>query len=326
MTRDAKPKKSPRVVGQHLSGDERDEILRLGRELPVLEVMRRTGAARNTINATLRAAGVEPKRVELGLAPPSAEHPQRAHLAVHSGVVIVASDAHYWPGPASVAHRALVKFCAELEPVAFVLNGDAFDGASISRHPPIGWEDRPTVAQEVEACQERLAEIVDALPRRAARTWCCGNHDLRFETRLATVAPEYARVHGIHLKDHFPEWPTAWSCFVNDDVVVKHRFKGGLWAPANNALWGGRTMVTGHLHSAKTLPVTDYNGTRWGVDTGCIADPYAAAFTDYLEDGPRNWIQAFAVLTFHKGVLLWPELVVAVDKASVQFRGQLIRV
>ncbi len=256
----------------------------------------------------------------------AAEHPQRVGLRVTNGTVIVAGDAHYWPGPAATVHRALLHMCRELQPVAFIMNGDVFDGARVSRHPPIGWEDRPTVADELAVCQERLAEIASALPKRAVRVWACGNHDLRFETRLATVAPEYAHVHGIHLKDHFAGWPTAWSVFVNDDIVVKHRFKGGMHAPHNNTLWAGRTVITGHLHSAKVMPISDYNGTRFGVDTGCIAEPEGAQFVDYTEDAPHDWRSAFAVLTFRAGRLLWPELVVRWDKNHVQFRGELVRV
>lgn len=251
-------------------------------------------------------------------------HPQRITLSVDNGVVLVGSDGHYWPGAASTAHRAFVKFAKELKPKAVVFNGDAFDGARISRHPPIGWESRPEVVDELGACQERLAEIEAASDARLI--WTLGNHDSRFETRLATVAPEYAKLHGFHLKDHFERWQPAWSAWVNSDVVIKHRFKGGTHAPHNNTLWSGKTIVTGHLHSAKVQPITDYNGTRWGVDTGCLADPDGPQFIDYTEDNPKNWVSGFAVLTFHKGRLLPPELVTVWNENNVTFRGTIIAV
>src|SRR5690606_7816291 len=114
-------------------------------------------------------------------------------------------------------------------------NGDAFDGASISRHPPIGWEERPTVIQEIEACQERLGEIEQAAGK-ARKVWTLGNHDMRFAARLASAAPEYAKVHGLRLEDHFPFWEFGWSCWINDDVVVKHRHRGGIHAAHNSTL------------------------------------------------------------------------------------------
>ncbi len=253
------------------------------------------------------------------------EHPQRINIEVSCGTVLVGSDAHYWPGDASTAHRALVEFCKLFDPVAVIMNGDVMDGARISRFPPIGWESTPTVAEEVGAAQGRMREITDATPK-ADHIWPLGNHDGRFETRLATVAPEFAGVHGVHLKDHFPEWKPCWSVWINDDVVVKHRFKGGIHATHNNTMWAGKTMVTGHLHSLKVTPFSDYNGTRFGIDTGTLADPYGKQFVDYAEDNPKNHRSGFAVLTFLDGDLLDPELVRVWDENRVCFRGELMNV
>lgn len=259
-------------------------------------------------------------------AKPIESHPHRIALTMTNGVVLVGGDAHYWPGPASTGHRAFVAFIKRLKPVAVIANGDMFDGARVSRHPPIGWTHQPTVKDEIETVQERMHEIVTACPKGCRRLWPLGNHDARFETRIATVAPEYADVYGVSLQDHFPLWEACWSVFINDDVVVKHRFKGGMHAPQNNTLWGGRTMVTGHLHSQKVQPITDYNGTRYGVDAGCLADPDARAFVDYTEDAPKSWRSGFCVLTFKDGLLLMPELVTVWDNESVQFRGELVKV
>lgn len=253
-----------------------------------------------------------------------AEHPQRHKINVENGYVLVGSDAHYWPGIVSTAHRAFVKFAQDLHPKAIILNGDMFDGASISRHPPIGWEDLPTVEDEVDTVKERLAEIQKAWPA-AERVWTLGNHDGRFETRLATVAPEYAKMHGVHLKDHFPQWRPCWSCWINDDVVVKHRLKGGIHATHNNTMWAGKTIITGHLHSGKVTPFDDYNGRRWGVDDGTMADPNGPQFVHYTEDGPKNHRQAFCVLRFHKGRLLWPQLVTVIGPDEVDYCNEVIR-
>src|SRR6185437_8032436 len=108
--------------------------------------------------------------------------PGRLQLKLHDGVMLVASDAHYWPGEASTAHRAFVKFCKELKPKIVVMNGDVLDGSTISRHAPIGWESRPSLIQEIEACADRLGEIVKAA-EGAQYVWPLGNHDARFETR-----------------------------------------------------------------------------------------------------------------------------------------------
>ncbi len=252
------------------------------------------------------------------------EHSARRHLDCQNGVVLVFSDAHYWPGEPSVMHKALVRFCKDLKPRIVIMNGDLLDGSTISRHPPINWEKVPKLADEIEAAKERLGEIELATPRNCDLIWCLGNHDARFEIRLATVAPEYAKIHGVHLHDHFPLWRPAWTAWVNDAVTVMHNWKGGVHAPHNNVEKSGKTFVTGHLHSAKVTPYDDYNGRRYGVDTGCIADPYGPQFA-YSGDRPRNHRAGFGVFTFRDGRLMYPELVLQWDETSVEFRGQVIK-
>jgi hypothetical protein len=253
------------------------------------------------------------------------EHPGRVSKTVVDGTILVGSDHHYWPGIISTAHRAFVHFCKKMKPVGIVANGDVLDGSSISRHPPIGWEHRPSLVSEIEASSDRLDEMKRASPN-SWTAWTLGNHDARFSSRLAAVAPEFAKVRGIQLKDHYPGWQPCWSIWVNDDVVIKHRQKNGIHATHNNTMWAGKTMVTGHLHSLKVTPLTDYNGTRFGVDTGTMADTYGPQFEGYMEDNSRNWRSGFVVLTFRNSVLMWPEVVAVVDEDHVQFRGELIKV
>lgn len=253
------------------------------------------------------------------------EHPSVTDLNIRDGVVLVASDCHYWPGIVTTAHQAFVQFAKELKPAAIILNGDVVDGARISRHPPIGWEHSPELIAELQTCQQRLTEIEDAAPN-AKKIWTLGNHDGRFETKLASCAPEFARIHGVHLKDHFPKWIPAWSCWINDEVVVKHRYKGGVHATHNNTLAAGKTMVTGHLHSLKVTPYSDYNGTRFGVDTGTMAPLYGPQTSDYCETNPVNWRQGFVVLTFHEGRLLWPELAHVCGPDEIEFRGKVHKI
>ena len=253
-------------------------------------------------------------------------YPHRAELEIKEGCVLIGSDFHIWPGAESLALRAFKKFCRDMEPRAIILNGDVLDFPAISRHPPMGWENVPTPAEEIEAAQYHLHDIMMAAPRGCKRWWLLGNHDARFEVRLATIAREYKNIRGIHLSDHFSGYDKGWSCFINQNVVVKHRFKGGINANYANALHSGLTMITGHLHSQKVTPYTDYTGTRYGVDTGCVADTDHKAFIDYTEDAPLNWRSGFCVLTFKGGKLMFPELVSRWDDKSVQFRGKVIKV
>lgn len=256
-------------------------------------------------------------------------HGARAMLGIENGAVIVFSDAHFWPGIRTTAFKGLLWAIEQLKPKAVIANGDVFDGASISRHPRIGWDSTPSVIQELKACEAALGEIEEAAKRQRKNVklvWTLGNHDARFESRLAANAPQYEHVHGFSLKDHFPAWTPSWSCWPTETICVKHRLKGGIHATHNNAVQAGTSIVTGHLHSLKVTPYTDYTGTRFGVDTGTLAEVGGPQFIDYLEDAPVNWRSGFAVLTIHEGTLLWPELVHRLRDNFIEFRGQVIDV
>ncbi|MCO6445824.1 MAG: metallophosphoesterase [Anaerolineae bacterium] len=293
-----------------------------------------------TVAAAARALGLSTRRVhtrlrEMGVPAIGSNHftkPKavyeahgRVHFGCDNGKIIVFSDAHFFPGYVTTAHRALLKLCRELKPRSVVCNGDAFDGSTISRWPRIGWDRKPTVIEELKTVKERLDEIEDAASTKNLY-WPLGNHDSRFTTFLAAAAPQYEGVPGFELKDHFPLWKPCWSLWVNDDAVIKHRWKGGIHATRNNTLNSGKTIITGHLHSLKVTPFTDYRGTRWGVDTGTLADPYGPQFVDYTEDNPVDWRSGFIVLTFHDGELLRPQEVQVVREGLVEYRGDRFNV
>jgi hypothetical protein len=245
------------------------------------------------------------------------------------GTVLVFSDAHFWPNIRTTAFQGLLWAINTLKPVMVVNNGDAFDGATISRYPRSQWQQRPSVRQELDACKEYLKEIEDACHKVRHHTqlvWPLGNHDARLESRLSAMVPEFEGVTGLTLKDHFPKWTPCWSCWPVPNVVIKHRYKNGVHATHNNTVNAGLTIVTGHLHSLKVTPFDDYRGTRWGVDTGTLADTDGPQFLDYLEDSPTNWRSGFVVLTFKDGQLLMPEIARKHSDGFIDFRGQLIGV
>ena len=252
----------------------------------------------------------------------------RVELGILDQTIIVFSDAHFWPNEYTTAYRGLLWAIKELKPYAVISNGDAFDGATISRHDPLGWSKTPSVIEELKAVQTHLGEIEETA--KAARhnckllfTW--GNHDSRFANKLVSQAPQYREVHGFKLQDHLPAWEFAWSVWPTKDCIIKHRYRSGVHAAHNNTVNAGISIVTGHLHSLKVTPFADYNGNRYGVDTGTLAEPYGPQF-EYGEDNPLNHRSGFAVLTFKDGRILWPELVHKWADDQVEFRGQIINV
>ena len=252
---------------------------------------------------------------------------ERLNFQIDNGVVLAYSDAHNWPGIRTTAFRGLLKVTKLLKPKAIVANGDILDGCAISRHARIGWEERPSVAEELKASQDRQTEI--AKLQYGDLFWLRGNHDIRFETYLSNNAGEFEGVHGFKLSDHFPLWHFGTTLLVNKNTLFKHRSKGGRGANAtyNNVKELGISIVTGHLHSPKTTPYTNATGTHYGVDLGTLADPNGPQF-GYTECEVMDWRSAFGVFTYHNGLLLPPEHVQVIDEEHglIAFRGQVMEV
>ena len=250
-------------------------------------------------------------------------HMARTDAELQNGTIFVASDCHYHPGEASTAHKAFVKLIKKMKPEMVVMNGDVFDGATVSRYPPMGFDPvkPPTVKEEIEAVSDRLAEITK-VSGNARRIWTIGNHDMRYEARLTQTAPQYEGVKGFALRDHFPEWIHCLSLMVNNTIMIKHRYHGGIHATYNNTLKAGISIVTGHLHRLQASIWSDYNGSRFGIDTGTLAEIHGDHMS-YGEDNPKNHASGFAVLTIIDGVLLYPEFCY-VEGETAYFRGQKV--
>ncbi len=292
--------------------------------LSLRQVMRKRKAISDR-GHTLRTEAANP-----GAAAQSAKHgwqnvgrsyKRQNNYEISDGTVIVFSDAHFWPDqPKTVAHLALLELIKDLKPKIVVANGDIFDGARVTRHAPMGWVDLPTVKGELDICDEYLHEIrLAADPKRCAFFWNVGNHDQRFDRTLAMNASEFEGVLD-RLEDRFSDWDFAWSLALNQKVMVKHRHHNGIHAAYNNTLKAGWSTVTGHLHRLIVTPWADYNGRRWGVDTGTLSDPLSPQF-EYGENNPTPHTSGFAVLTFKDGRLLPPELCEVLGNAAY-FRGQ----
>lgn len=260
-------------------------------------------------------------------------HGARAVLPAKDGCAFVVSDQHYFPGlPPSKAHVASLILAERLKPHTIISNGDAIDGASISRWPVssfVEMKGRPTVAAELKITGKRLKDY-ENLKHKPLLVWNLGNHDARFETRLAEKVPEYAGVDGFTLKERFPLWIPAWRadfCATRNGpplVVTKHRYKGGMHAGQNNVLWSGVSVVTGHDHMLKAYAITNVYGLQWGIHAGTMAPVDSPFFTHYTEDNIVNWQEGFVILHFKGGKFVGPELVHITPDGRALFRGQVL--
>ena len=288
-----------------------------GQDVRSVHIRRRSLEAKYKISLDANTPNAKPTRL---VTPGN----MRREIDVDFGMIVVFSDAHFWPDEPSPAYRALLSFLEmhKQEIVCVVNNGDAFDGASISRFPGINFNKLPSVKEELEACQIALTEIENRVLKHTPLIFPLGNHDSRYEQLIVNKAPELQGLKGTQLRDYFPLWQPCYSFWVNGHTVIKHRFKGGAMAGRNNSLHGGCNFVTGHTHVGAVNLITDYNGTRYGVQTGTLADPLGRQF-EYAEDNPKDWMAGFAVLSFHEGQLLMPELVRVWDEDHFEFRGKV---
>lgn len=243
---------------------------------------------------------------------------------IDNGVIVVGSDAHYSPGHIPVAHKALCNVVSDLgsKVRAVVLNGDILDGGSASRHPRIRWKAAPTIKQELEAVQDRLADIEGAVAPGTSLLRTYGNHCARFETRLANQVPEFQGVNGFLLRDHLPRWEDSERIDVNEDTVIIHDWHSGVHSGWNDVMKGGCHTVTGHTHELSAKAHRGFKQTHYGIKTGMLADEWQDEF-GYRQSKPGlNWQSGFAVLTWVDGMLLMPEFCAVREDNRAYFRGK----
>ena len=244
-------------------------------------------------------------------------------------VMVMYSDAHFWPGLDSCANRALLKLLPEIKPNWVWDLGDSLDAASISRHPPSGWTDMPKLAVELEAMLMAKRKI-KAVSKGATHAMIHSNHAARFDKYFAMHASEAKGVRGTRLRDHIEE-PVYLRVIINGHTLLIHGMRYGIHAQYNNVQMAHISTISGHLHAQQYRPRTTLsrvNGgtnTIYGVDVGTLAAVDGPQF-DYRSGLPSDWRSGFAVITFKDGILMPPEFctVIDEDKELVFFRGKAV--
>ena len=230
---------------------------------------------------------------------------------------IVGSDLHVWSGDPTIIFKAFCKVARDLKVDGIVMNGDIIDGARVSRHPQIKGSAAPKIHQEIETAKEWFK----LLPIAKHQLWSVGNHDIRIDSYIVNNANELEGMVPT-LQDHFKDWKFSYAFDVNG-TEIRHRFRGGIHAGWNNALHSGVSMVTGHTHQLQVTAMRDRKGTRWGIETGTLADPFGPQF-EYSEGTPSRSQMGFVVLTFdEQGTMLPPEICEMIGGRPV-FRGAYV--
>jgi Calcineurin-like phosphoesterase len=227
---------------------------------------------------------------------------------------IIGSDLHVWDGDPPLIYKAFVKVAKTLKVDGIIMNGDVIDGARIGRHPSVRGSKAPKIEKEIETAKKWLK----MLPNAKYKLWTLGNHDIRIDNYIAANASELDG-YILSLHEHFTNWDFSFAFDING-TEVRHRFRGGIHAGWNNALHSGINIITGHTHQLQITAMRDRRGSRWGVETGMMADPTGPQF-QYSEGTPSRSQQGFAVVTFDEdGTMFPPELCEMINGRPV-FRG-----
>jgi hypothetical protein len=255
-------------------------------------------------------------------------HRRRIDIAVDDATILIGSDLHAWPEEYGTAMAGFVDLNRRLKPDFVILNGDGLDGAKISRHSRIGWDKRPSVKEELDALGEFMEEVRKANPN-AKYFYTYGNHSMRFETYLASNAPEIEGLKGTTLAEYLPGWELCMAILINKNLLLKHRHKSGVHNAYQNVRDAGIHIVTGHTHRQVARPWSNFGGTWYGVDLGMLARVEGPQF-DYCEQsnsGLSDWRSGFAVLTVSAGNLMPPELATVLDEdnGELYFRGKTMK-
>lgn len=296
-------------------------VLKTGRELgcPMQSVSARRLKIEEDLQITLPRGRPETWRAQA--------HRTVVNLGIDNGTILVGSDAHVWPDVYGVAMAAFVDFNRRLKPDFVVINGDAHDGATTSSHARLGWDKRPSVAEEIEALSDYLDQLRKANPNaKYLRTR--GNHDVRLDRYLASNAPLVEGLKGTTLADHLPGWEECIAIWVNGrHCCIKHRGRAnGIHAIFNEVRRVSAHVIYGHLHSQKTIPFRNAQAQWYGVDLGMLAPMDHPGF-DYTEADITDWRSGFYVLTFKDGQLLPPQEATVIDeeRGELYFAGQVLK-
>ena len=235
------------------------------------------------------------------------------------GSAVVFSDAHFWPKTTSPAYFGLLEVLHQVKPQIVLDNGDSFDGATISRHAPISFDHLPSLADEYKCCLEHMDGIIDASGKQASFYRNVGNHDLRFEGKMASKVPEMIGMPATTIGELFPKWKHNYSIVFNDELIAMHKWHCGIHAAWNNVLKAGKSIMTSHTHRLKVLPHTDYGGRKYSIETGCLADPEGPQFS-YCLDTAKDWQPGFVVIEFDENGI-HPEVAELIG-GRVRFRGK----
>lgn len=200
------------------------------------------------------------------------------------------------------------------KPDEVILIGDVVDLQSVSRFAPLNWtEAAMTAAEELQAANEVLDVIDDAIPKKARKIYLEGNHDRRLELWFIQHAPRLGEnfngnniVQQLSLdKRKYQYIKVSQQPYRIGKVGFIHGWFTNIHHAKKTIEKGGQNLIYGHCHdfSVFTGSHLDKEAPRLAMSIGCLCDFRQV----YLDSRPMNWMHGIGLFYIDdKTGRFWP--------------------
>lgn len=270
-------------------------------------INRKTGGSSCKSNRVIPSTAPRVQHNPRAFIPKSDEKAFLPHVIDASGDtrMLVMGDIHI-PYHSVSALRAVLDHGDKVEPDVILLNGDTLDFHRLSRFQK---DPRARDAKgEIERCNELLDAIDERFPK-ARKIFKNGNHDERYDSYMASMAPEvYKIVAELATLDRLLELPDRGWEYVSEKrpiyagkltVLHGHELPQAMIGPVNAArglfLRTKASALVNHHHQVSEHSEPDIRNrliTTWSLGCLCELAPMYARF--------NKWAHGAAVVEFGK--------------------------
>lgn len=210
--------------------------------------------------------------------------------------VLAISDMHL-PFVDKDALKELYKAVAIEKPDVIVQVGDLLDQYVFSRYTrDLNFV---TPAEEVENGYEMAKEFwskINKISKNSAKYQLLGNHDIRVNKRVKEKLPELEVLLDLGKRlynfDRVKVMKSDTDFIVLDDVVYVH---GWLTKLGDHAAYFNKSVVHGHSHRPGIIVQTMFDGIRFELDVGHMADDKSVPL-QYSATKMKKWVKAYGVV------------------------------
>jgi predicted phosphodiesterase len=211
------------------------------------------------------------------------------------------------------------------KPDIVILVGDVIDLQSVSRFPPLDWNEAGTTAADEIKSANFILDLLDAaIPKKTVKIYLEGNHDRRLELWFIQHGPKLGRdFKGNSVKSQLEldrrgyEYVTIKAQpYKIGKVGFVHGWFVNKYHANKTVSDSGQNLIYGHTHDYQvyTGKHLDQEAPRIAMSVGCLCDFRQS----YLEGRPMNWIHGVGIVYVDEATgRFWPYFAPIIDGVSV---------